>query len=186
MIRRIRLSGATAGLLRAAEKAFGREGVGRILQQAGERAAVKAESIISPYPPASGKPLERVYVRERVNRKTGQTETYLSKFASLRQQKKVMSLAAAGKIPYRRTGKLQQSMTARAKVVSVRRVEISVGSNRVYAPFVIGEPGIQSRYHAGNWTPLARDIDVNLKPIRRTFMDGVETAVRDELNRRSS
>lgn len=185
MIRKIRLSGAANRLYKAAVETFEPQTLGRIMQRAGDRAGVKAEEIVSPYPPPSGKPLARVYTRERVNRKTGRTETYLSKFASLKQQKAVMAKAARGEIPYSRTGKLGQSITSKSKLISVRRVGISIGSNRTYAPWVIGSPPRQSRYHAGTWTPLADDIDRNLKPIRTAFVNGMAAGIREELDRRT-
>lgn len=123
---------------------------------AGRAAGVAAESVISPYPPPSGRPLDRFYQRTNAEGKT-----YLSKFKSRRQQGYVLSLAARGLIPRRRTGQLGRSITSDVRDVSADGVTVVVGTNLNYAPFVIDRYRM-SAYHKGTWTPLQDDVERGL------------------------
>lgn len=125
---------------------------GDALLDAGKRAAVRLQGKIPPYPPPSGKPLpvehQRVY-------KSGPNkgQTYRSKFKTLRQQGKVHALVKEGKIPTKRTGTLGKSIIAIAQK-RADGVYIIVGSNRFYAPLVIGTDEEQADYHKGVWWQL--------------------------------
>lgn len=124
------------------------------LEAAGRAGGVAAESVVSPYPVASGKPLTVFYTR--VSAVDG--KTYQSKFKSLKQQRYVFSLLARGLIPTRRTGTLGRSITSDISDLSPEGVTIRTGTNVNYAPFVIDKYR-QSRYHMGTWTPLQDDIE---------------------------
>lgn len=147
-----------------------------ILEQTGRVIGVTAESVVSDYPPQSGKPLERVYTRTAAD-----GSTYKSKFKSARQQGYVMALVKAGKVPYKRTGQLGRSIVSAVKSATDKDVTVSIGTNLRYAPYVIGK-GEQSNYHRGNWTPLQDDITKGLPKIRQaglnTFVSGVNAAIK--------
>ena len=147
-----------------------------ILEQTGRVIGVTAESVVSDYPLPSGKPLEKFYTRTRAD-----GSTYKSKFKTARQQGKVMALAKAGKIPYRRTGQLGRSITSGIQSVSERDVTVSIGTNLSYAPYVIDRVR-QSHYHRGNWTPLQDDMEKGFPKIRQkaldTFVSGVNAAIK--------
>lgn len=126
----------------------------QILRYVAGKVGVKAETVALPaYPPQSGKPLAVFYERQR---KDG--ATYRSKFKSLKQQRYVMALAARGGIPTKRTGKLGQSITSAVTSVSSAEATVAVGTNRTYAPYVIGGEGQQSHYHAGNWPQMEANL----------------------------
>lgn len=142
------------------------------LVAAGRAAGVAAESVVSPYPPPSGKPLPIYYTRTSIV--TG--KQFKSKFKSLAQQRYVLALAARGKIPYKRTGILGKSITSDISNLTSQSVTVSIGTNKGYAPFVIDKYR-QSHYHMGNWTPLQTDIERGLPTIsdaaNRAFADTV-------------
>lgn len=119
-----------------------------ILRFVGGRVGGKAEELAGGYPPQTHNPLPLFYDRTRPNGKG-----YRSKFKSAKQQRYVMALAARGGIPSKRTGKLGQSITSEVIDVSPNGATVAVGTNRSYAPYVIGKE-TQSHYHAGNWIPL--------------------------------
>lgn len=172
------MSGKASRALVLAGQVFGGAALVPILRDAGAAAGVAAESVISPYPDPSGKPLERYYTRVRAD-----GTTYKSKFKSMRQQAKVMQLAEQGAIPYRRTGTLGKSITSEARDVSESGVTTAVGTNIPYAPFVIGNsPDEQSHYHAGNWTPLVEDINRDIGTVVQAFENalvrGIEGALK--------
>jgi hypothetical protein len=79
----------------------------QILIYAGDRVGAAAEEKVrdAMYPAASGKALPIMYTRTR---KDG--TSYQSKFKSLAQQRYVTALASKGLLPYKRTGKLGQSI----------------------------------------------------------------------------
>lgn len=143
---------------------FGGAALTPIMFKAGTVAGVAAESVVSPYPQASGKPLALFYTRRRAD-----GSTYLSKFKTMKQQAKVMSLAKQGKIPYKRTGTLGRSITSEAQNATANGVDVVIGTNRKYAPYVIGSPPMQSHYHMGTWTPLADDMQRNVNTIADAF-----------------
>lgn len=129
-----------------------------VLAAVGKTVGVAAESIVSDYPPVSGKPLEKFY-----SRTDAKGHTYKSKFKSLKQQRYVMALGARGGIPTRRTGSLGKSITSDITDLSDTGVTVVIGTNRPYAPYVIGTPEEgQSHYHQGTWTPLNDDIANNI------------------------
>ena len=82
------------------------------LNYAGSLAGAKAEEIAGSYPVPSRKPLALWY--DRVD---AQGRPYKSKFKTMKQQRFVMRLAAKGKIPYRRTGRLGASITSETHIV---------------------------------------------------------------------
>lgn len=123
----------------------------RILLYAGKRVGLEGERVAAIYPPASGKPLPRVYVRQR---KGG--GTFVSKFKSDKQQGYFWWAFNNGEldVPYGRTGQLGRSITSEARLVG-DGVEVAVGTNLPYAPQVIGNRETQqAQYHWGTWTPL--------------------------------
>ncbi len=148
-----------------------------IMEFTGRAVGVAAESVVSEYPPASGKPLEKFY--DRVDAKG---HTYKSKFKSLRQQKYVMALGARGGIPYRRTGQLGRSITSDIRDLSSNGVTVIIGTNDPKAKFVIGTPEEgQNRYFANVWTPLSDDISQNANKLNAIANIAFSTAVRKEL-----
>jgi hypothetical protein len=163
--------------LRKFESVIGGAALVPIMLKAGQAAGVAAESVVSPYPTATGKPLAVWYTRQR---KDG--TTYKSKFKSAKQQGYVMALAARGLIPYKRTGTLGRSITSEARNASVIGVDIVIGSNRKYAPLVIGKPPQQSHYHQGNWTPLADNVERNVQTIADAFGRAALKGINDYLN----
>jgi len=78
---------------------------------------------------------------------------------------------------YRRTGKLVQSLTWETRTIS-RGVEVRYGTNRAYAPYVIGDPDDpnkdkrQAQIHQGNWTPLHQIALQNLDALADEFIAG--------------
>lgn len=124
------------------------------MEAAGRAAGVAAESVIPDYPVASGKPLAVFY--DRISIVDGRA--FKSKFSSLKQQRYVLSLAARGMIPYRRTGTLGRSITSDIENASPGGVTVKVGTNKSYAPYVISKYS-QSKYHAGTWWVLDDEIE---------------------------
>jgi hypothetical protein len=138
-----------------------------MLKAVAQAAAVTMESVVSPYPRPSGKPLPAIYPRTR---KDG--STYLSKFKSNKQQGYVFGVLVAGhKIPYHRTGLLGRSITSEVRDVTPTSATAAVGTNVGYAPYVIGPPGVQNPYFAGNWTPLETDVQTGLPKILSAASD---------------
>lgn len=148
-----------------------------IMVLTGKAVGVAAESVVSEYPIASGKPLEKVYTRTNAK-----GETYHSKFKSLKQQRKVMALVANGKVPYRRTGQLGRSITSNIANVTPTSVDVVIGSNYPAAVYVIGTPDEgQSRYHQGTWIPLQSDLDNNAAKLNAVAQTAFGQAVRAAL-----
>lgn len=150
------------------ENDFGIDVLTNAMVRAGNEAAVVLEEGISPYPETTGNELPLFYVRTR---KDG--TTYRSKFKNKKQQAKVMQLARDGKIPYKRTGTLGKSITTQVKKAGRGKVRISIGSDRDYAPYVIGDDQEQSHYHRGNWTPIVEDVDAALPDAIRAFEQSI-------------
>jgi hypothetical protein len=154
---------------------FGLTAVTEILLIAADKTGAYAEGLISDYPPASGKPLPVYYDRTNVK-----GERIRSKFKTLRQQHKVMALAAEGKIPYRRTGTLGKSILHSVPVaISPGVVETRIGSKLSYAPYVL-DIEEQSHYHRGTWTPIQTDFRNGMPQLQSV----VVRAVVNEINRR--
>lgn len=163
---------AATRLLDTASQVMSPSGVTDVLLYAADRVGLAAEELMpgassqTPYPPQTHNPLPLYYDRmtlpvyktKTVNGKRVKTseiarppQPFKSKFKSLRQQRYVMALMAKGQIPYRRTGTLGKSFThSQPIVLSPGLVQVSVGTNVIYAPFVVGV-GTQSHYHQGNW-----------------------------------
>lgn len=158
---------------------FGTGVVAVILRDSGAAAGVAAESVVSDYPKVTGNKLAVYYTRQR---KDG--STYLSKFKSQKQQYYVVKvLGEAGKIPHRRTGTLGKSITSSVEQVNADEVLTKVGTNKRYAPFVIGLPPVQSHYHQGNWTPLETNLQRNIVKITRVFENTARRRIREYLQR---
>lgn len=117
----------------------------------GKRIGATAESLIPDYPPASGRPLPKIYMLD------GQ----LSKYKSRKQRAFVAINIANGKLktPYPRTGKLGQSIQAGEPRIEGDNLIVPIGTNREYAPLVIGDDSQQSKYHAETgWWQLPKVI----------------------------
>lgn len=171
-------------LLRRAERTFSLEEATNILRVAGERVGIAAEGFVqdSLYPPASGKALPLYYTRQRVsdgpNWKKG--DDYRSKFISAAQQRLVMRLAKAGKIPYRRTGQLGRSILSKVAVDAPGAVSIRVGSNLAYAPYVIDQ-FLQSHYHLGTWPVIQHQLSDHLGALAKVGTDAAAREVQRRL-----
>lgn len=179
--------------LNALQLKLGSIAMEQALMQAAKLGAAKAESVVSPYPPVSGKPLPNIYPRQvealkpytiniegsKVKREPGQT--YMSKFPSKKAQGGFFYYLGKRtiRIPYRRTGTLGRSITSKVRRTA-DAVYIDVGTNVSYAPLVIGKER-QAAYHRGNWTPLQDDIENNIDGIR----DVIITSLVGYLRKRS-
>ena len=163
---------AALPLLDTASQVHSPSGVTSSLLYAADRVGAAAEELMpgassqQPYPPQTHNPLPLYYDRmtlpvykyKMINGKRTRTSEiskpplpYKSKFKSLRQQRYVMALASKGKLPYRRTGTLGKSFThSLPTLLSTGIVQVTVGTNLSYAPFVVGQ-STQSHYHQGNW-----------------------------------
>ncbi len=119
-----------------------------VMRFVGGRVGAKAEELSGAVPPPSRKPLPKYYTRQAPD-----GATYKSKFKSIAQQRKVMALAAEGKIPHKRSGQLARSITSNVTEATATGARVAVGTNYKGAQYVIGK-ATQSRYHAGTWTPL--------------------------------
>lgn len=148
------------------------------LTYAGGQAGAKAEEIVGSYPIASGNALPLFY--DRVD---SQGRPYKSKFKSMRQQRFVMRLAAKGKIPYRRTGRLGASITHVVEVYP-NGVLVNVGTNTPYARYVIGQDGQQSHYHTGTWIQLRQTLMDNRAEIVNVFANALIWYIRGYLKKK--
>lgn len=126
-----------------------------VLTIVARRVGVKAESLIPPYPEPSGKPLPYAYTLN------GQP----SKFKSDKQRRYVMALARSGRVPYKRTRQLGNSLTSVVREVTPDRARVQVGTNDRKARWVIGPDGWQSRYHAGHWWQLDKALGAGIEEI---------------------
>lgn len=87
---------------------------------------------------------------------------------------------------YKRTGKLMQSMTWET-LVQGDTVTVRYGTNRVYGPFVVGDPEEADRnkrqavIHRGNWTPLHVIAQQHLPAINDEFIAGATEVIRRDL-----
>lgn len=156
---------------------FKPETLQRALEQAGRKMGAAAEAQVSEYPPQTHAPLPVNY--ERVNTSG---IIYFSKFKTQKQQGKVFTMIAGGEIPYRRSGRLGQSITSEVVEASPTSVTVSIGTNVIYAPRVIGDPQTQqSPYHQGNWTPLQVDMERGEDAIMNAGYDAMFKALEDEI-----
>jgi hypothetical protein len=101
------------------------------LLQAARKTGVAMESLVLPIPPPPNRPLAPVYT---LNGKP-------SKFKTEKQRRYVLWAIRTGaiRVPYRRTNSLYRSLTSKAELAG-GSVYITVGSNKSYAPYVIGFP----------------------------------------------
>jgi phage gpG-like protein len=142
---------------------FGQAAQRRIMGTVGAKLGEKGMSYATEYPEPSGKPLPKFYTRTSVAGRP--TRPYLSKFKSDKQAYYVIFiLGKEGKIPYRRSGGLGGSMTSKVENVMPTAVDVVVGTNKDYAPYVIGKDK-QSHYHAGNWMTLEENISSHSKEL---------------------
>jgi hypothetical protein len=156
---------------------FKPETLEKALRQAGVKMGVAAEGQVSEYPPQSHAPLPVQYTRTGV-----QGNTFQSKFQSQKQQGKVFAMIAGGEIPYRRSGRLGQSITSDVENTTPTEVTVSVGTNVTYAPDVIGDPQTQQHpYHQGNWTPLQVDMERGEDTIVQVGYDALFAVLESEL-----
>ncbi len=157
------LSDAFALLDRASALCDNSEALGRALLFAGQRAAVKMEEVAGEYPEPAHKPLATYY-----DRVMPEGKAYKSKFKSMKQQRKVFALIKAGKVPYRRTGRLGASLTSDAQLTGTG-VRLTAGTNAPGAKYPLGKPGERSHYFEGVWEPLQAKVDANAAEIIEVF-----------------
>lgn len=156
---------------------FNPETLAKALQQAGLKMGAAAEAQVSEYPAQTHAPLPIQHTRTSV-----QGIPFQSKFKSQKQQGKVFVLIAEGDIPYRRSGRLGQSITSDVVSATPADVTVSIGTNVTYSPLVIGDPETeQSPYHKGNWTPLQVDMARGEDAIMQAGYDALFAALESEL-----
>jgi len=95
------------------------------------------------------------------------------RFVSDKQRRYVMMLVSQGRVPYRRTGTLGRTLTSQVKSIG-NDIIGTVGTNIVYAPWVIGHESVggrgpQARYHRGTWKTLKMHLDAKRGEIRELF-----------------
>lgn len=162
--------------MRRYKQAFGSQALQAAMLDAGKYAGTIAEGVVSEYPKATRKPLPKIYTRTRKDGKT-----YKSKFASKKQQGYVFALGVKGKIPYRRSGELGRSITSSADI-SGTAVIVRVGTNKPYAPKVIGDsPRPQSAYHRGNWKPMTSSLQRGMPLISSRFQERLRSNIERNL-----
>lgn len=139
----------------------------------GRRVGVAAEGYGRAYPErVEGVPLPKIY-------KTAKGVP--TAFKSLKQQRKVFSLIAAGKVPRTRTGHLGNSITSDV-ATDGDGVLISVGSKLDYAKYVIGGAD-QNKYLASlGWQSLPAAIDDNLPELRQVVIDSLSNYLEGYVN----
>ena len=155
-------------------RCFDAQGQVEILTIVGKRVGQAGVRYAAEYPEPSRKPLPKIY--PRVDRKG---RPYLSKFKSPKQQGKIFALAAEGKIPTIRSGKLGQSMTYVVLQVTRTSAMVEIGTNRKYSPYVL-DPERQNPYFKENWMTLPERMRVNSPRLRNT----AETAYTMEIVKR--
>lgn len=146
----------------------------QILEQAGRKVGVRAESLVGEYPPAPRRPLNAYYTR--VN---AAGEAYQSKFKTLKQQGYYFASLADGNItlPHKRSGWLGASITSDVTVESTG-VLVEVGTPVGYAPLVIGNESEQSFFHAETgWQSLGEQLDEGSDVLLEAFIEGVAEGV---------
>jgi len=146
-----------------------------ILMAVGGAVGTKAEEIMREYPEAPNRPLDLVY-----ERKDAKGKTYYSKFKDFKSQRGFFQALKKGLIviPYKRTGKLVQSLTHVSKVIG-NAVKVTVGSNMPYASKVIGakrtggvsgwKDGMQTAYHEKTgWKSLPNEMSTQQQVLAAT------------------
>lgn len=173
-----------------------------LTEKAAYRAAERAVERKVEYPPYLRAPMPQLYTRTPqkrshtwtprqrrwffANLREGNIQLhagpYPSKFKAFKHQFGFFSRLTRGEIvlPYNRSGALGNSLTYRLHV-QFPRAGFVMGSNRDYAPKVIGDETQQAPYHRGHWTPLAEQVRDNIAPISDAFADGLLLALRDFL-----
>jgi len=157
-------------------KIFSTETRKKILERAGKRMGVAAESVVPPYPPPSGKPLAKFYLREAAD-----GSLYYSKFKSRAQQGKVFSLINQGKIPTQRSGTLGRSVTSAISDLTGESVTVKIGTAIAYGPLVIGDDDDQSNYHKDHWWQLTKVMAENTDTIEAAGQTALTAEVEREL-----
>ncbi len=165
----------TRPLLKAA-KIFSEATRKKILGAAGKRMGVAAESVIPPYPKASGKARPKIYQRQRAD-----GSTYLSAFKNAAQQGLVFALINAGKVPFVRTGLLGRSITSAISDLTGSSVTVRIGTADKKAPLVIGDDSQQAVYHKGTWWQLVKVMTANRATIEGAGQDALTKGVEQEL-----
>jgi hypothetical protein len=145
----------------------------QIMVYAGDRVGAAAEGVVKEdmYPPASGRALPVFYTRTR---KDG--TTFQSKFKSDKQQRYVMMLAKKGLLPYKRTGKLGQSIAWVTALSGNGVVMVKVGSNLTYSLYVIDDV-MQSNYHRGTWEPMQQSVIDALPMLNKVAVNAIISQV---------
>jgi hypothetical protein len=151
----------------------------KILAAAGKRMGIAAESVVPDYPPPSGKPRPKIYLRTAAD-----GSLYYSAFESQAQQGKVFSLFNQGKVPYPRSGTLGRSITSAISNLTGESVTVSIGTTINYAPDVIGDDGQQAAYHKGHWWQLSAVMAENAPMIEQEGQKALSAEVEKELRSR--
>ena len=147
------------------------------LLQAARKTGVAMESLVLPIPPPPNRPLAPVYT---LNGKP-------SKFKTEKQRRYVLWAIRTGaiRVPYRRTNSLYRSLTSKVGLTG-GSVYITVGSNKPYAPYVIGFPrqvslvyprgsNQQSVYHRQTGhKSLPEQINLQLPRLMRVFLNELQ------------
>ena len=154
-------------------------------------AGAKAEEIAGEYPEPKREPVSKKYYRQyepRADEWTAKQRryffwalregiikwepkaAYLSKYKAFKHQMGFFNRVEEGDIdiPYRRTAALGDSLTS-IPFAGPDRVGFRIGSNRAYAPMVIGSEEEQAPYHRGHWTPLETAITDHIDEIAAVF-----------------
>lgn len=126
------------------------------LRYVADRVGTLAESYPREYPDAVVMPLPLFYM---LNGKP-------SKFKSEKQRAYVAIRGKKGLIPGKRTGQLGNSITHETTVAG-GVAEISVGSNKVYAKYPLGDETQQNHYLAmRGWKSLRKQLDAHADDLR--------------------
>lgn len=150
----------------------------------GNRIGTQAEGYVREgYPPAPHRPLTLFYTRY-----DSSGQPYQSKFKNMPQQRKVMMLVKEGKVPYKRTGWLGNSMTHETEVQPPDSLIVHVGTNDQKAPWVIGsedrnQTQFQSHYHKETgWLSLPTTLDNHVDDFKETAVAMAGTYLRGLLS----
>ena len=128
-------------------RASGSSNIDASMQLFGKRIGVKLEEMIPEYPTRGKTPRRLLYTRTNK-----QGESYQSAFKNMEQQRFVFWAIGQHKIPYKRAGTLGQSLNSQV-VSDGDKLIISIGTNRVSAPFVIDDEQ-QADIHNDVWWTL--------------------------------
>lgn len=154
---------------------FRPETIQRILAFTAKRTGAAAESVVPPYPKASGKALTKFYTRDTVAGK--KVSPFKSKFKTQGQAFKVLKLGEAGKIPYRRSGQLGKSIVSKTIEITSSHALIATGTSLIGARQVIGDDGEQSMYHRDTWWQLHRVLSDNAPKVQAESQKALNQAV---------